>query len=328
MKIAIALMCCVVMFSKVAEAKDIDISIGTLVPANSTQGEATVKFAKLVNAKNAGIHVQIFPGGQLGEGSQEVENVREGIQGGFIDDLTFYLPYSPGMRVANVPFLFRDRAMFASWLASPIFAAANADVEKKGNQHVIIGVQPWWRGPFRVLVSTKPITTLDDVRQMRLRLWNSETITRYWGKGGLGATITDIPWSQVYLALSQGVIDAVTSPFDLLTSSKFTEVAKNVTMIDEYPQVVTLSINEDIWKSLSPQQRAVIEDAWTEGGQIYNAEVQKNVPVWRAQMEAQGAKFLPIERAAFSKYVNDLSLKLEQQGYWPKGFVESIQSLK
>lgn len=311
----------------VAHAADTELTIGTVVQGATVQGESIQKFAEDVNGRNLGVRISLFQGGQLGEGTQQAENVREGIQDGFIEDLTFFMQYSPRLRVANVPFLFRDQKHFALWLASPLFQEALTEVENNGGQHLIAGGEPWWRGPFRVLVSTKPVTTLGDVDAMRLRLWNSETITRFWGDKGLGATIQNVAWGEVYLALAQGVIDAVTSPFDLVTSSKFTEVAKHITMIDEFPQVIVLSINADKWNGLTEQQRTAVTEAWTTAGGQYNSKTSESTSVWRSQLEAAGVTFHDIDRPQFLARVNELNARYEKEGYWPAGMIEQIEKL-
>ncbi|MGE3710401.1 MAG: TRAP transporter substrate-binding protein [Hyphomicrobiaceae bacterium] len=309
-----------------AAQADTSLRIGTVVPATSVQGQAVTRFAEIVNAGDAGIRIELFHGGQLGEGSRQAENVRMGIQDGFTDDLTFFMQFSSGLRIANIPFLFEDRAHFESWLQSRAFEEAIDEVVADGRQRLITGNELWWRGPFRVLVATKPILTLQDVSTMRLRLWNSETIMRFWGEGGLGANIANIAWSEVYLGLSQGVIDAVTSPFDLVESMKFGEVAKHIMLFDEYPQVLVLSLNEDKWSGLSDDQRTAVIDAWSEAGRFYNETVEGNVTGWRSGLESQGVTFHEFDRGPFIAKVREINAKLISEGYWSGAQKEFIKS--
>ena len=81
-----------------------------------------------------------------------------------------------------------------------------------------------------------------------------------WGQA-LGANITVIPWGETYLALKQGMVEAVTSPLDSLYDIKFTEVCKYVTEIREFYQNQTITINTKKWQSFSPAIQKAFNDA-------------------------------------------------------------------
>jgi TRAP-type transport system periplasmic protein len=312
----------------VASAADVTLRIGSSNPPDSALGRGLDKMAALVTQANVGLKLQIFPSGQLGQPEAQVQNVKLGIQDGFFEDLTWWSPFSPDLRIAGVPFEFDGRRHFEKWLASDTFKKAQQDVVANGNQRILLGTTLWWRGPYRVMMAVKPIATLDDLSKIKLRQPAIESLTRYWGHDGLNANVVNIGWGDVYLALKQGAADAVTLPLDLVESSKFYEVAHNIIITDEFPQILVLGLNEAKWRSLNPDQQKALTDAINQAGTSYNAEVNSSESKWTQVLTAQGCIFTTLDRAPFVAKVQEIDKKFEAQGYWPKALLESVDRLR
>jgi len=105
-----------------------------------------------------------------------------------------------------------------------------------------------------------------------------------------GATLFVLPLSDVYLSLRQGVVDAITMPFDLLQPMKFGEVAKEMMMLRDYPQFLPLMISEQKWQSLSDEQRKALTESADVAGNFYNEQIAGNVEKWKADLAALGVK--------------------------------------
>lgn len=309
-------------------AADTTLRIGSSNPEDSALGRGLNKMAALVARANVGLKLQIFPSGQLGEPEAQVQNVKLGIQDGFFEDLTWWSPFSSDLRIAGVPFEFEGRAHFQKWLASDTFKKVQQDIISNGNQRVLLGTPLWWRGPYRVILSVKPIATIADLSKIKLRQPAIESLTRYWGHEGLGANVVNIGWGDVYLALKQGAADAVTLPLDLVESSKFYEAAHNVIVTDEFPQILVLGLNDTKWRSLTSDQQKALMDAVNQAGASYNREVTGSEQKWKQELTAQGCKFTTLDRAPFVARVQEVDKKFEASGYWPKGLLERVDALR
>jgi TRAP-type transport system periplasmic protein len=311
-----------------ARAADVTLRVGSSNPPDSALGRGLDEMAALVARADVGLKLQIFPSGQLGAPEAQVQNVKLGIQDGFFEDLTWWSPFSPDLRIAGVPFEFEGRPHFQKWLASETFKKIQREVIASGNQRLLIGTTFWWRGPYRVMMSTKPLATLEDVSKIKLRQPAIESLTRYWGHEGLNANVVNIGWGDTYLALKQGAADAVTLPLDLVESSKFYEVANNIIITDEFPQILVLGLNESKWGSLSAPQQKALMGAINQAGDGYNHEVNGSEQKWKQELTAQGATFTTLDRAPFVARVQEVDKKFEASGYWPKGLLESVDALR
>jgi TRAP-type C4-dicarboxylate transport system substrate-binding protein len=309
-------------------AADVTLRVGSSNSPDSALGRGLNNIAALVEKANVGLHLKIFPSGQLGAPEAQVQNVKLGIQDGFFEDLTWWSPFSSDLRIAGVPFEFNGREHFEKWLKSDTVKKIQGEIVANGGQRVIIGKTLWWRGPYRVLMSSKPVATLDDVSKIKLRQPAIESLTRYWGHDGLNSNVVNIGWGDVYLAIKQGAADAVTLPLDLVESTKFVEVAPNIVITDEFPQILVLGLNEAKWQSMSPEQQQALLKAIDEAGLGYNKEVNDSEQKWKQELTAAGGKFTTLDRKPFVAKVQEIDKKLEADGYWPKGLLESVNALR
>ena len=311
-----------------ALAADITLRIGSSNSPDSALGRGLNNIAALVEKANVGLKLQIFPAGQLGAPEAQVQNVKLGVQDGFFEDLTWWSPFASNLRIAGVPFEFNGRQHFEKWLNSDTMKGIQSEIVANGGQRVIIGKTLWWRGPYRVLMSSKPVATLDDVSNIKLRQPAIEALTRYWGHDGLNSNVVNIGWGDVYLAIKQGAADAVTLPLDLVESTKFVEVAPNIVITDEFPQILVLGLNEGKWQSMSPEQQNALLSAIDEAGKGYNDEVNSSEEKWKTELTAAGGRFTTLDRKPFVDRVQEIDKELEASGYWPKPLLDSVNSLR
>jgi TRAP-type C4-dicarboxylate transport system substrate-binding protein len=76
-------------------------------------------------------------------------------------------------------------------------------------------------------------------------------------------------FTETYLGIRQGIVNAVTLPVSLLRSTKFTEVAPYIVEIREFPQTWPMMISERSWARLSPAERDILVRAANEAGTFY-----------------------------------------------------------
>jgi tripartite ATP-independent transporter DctP family solute receptor len=293
------------------------------------QGVALEHFAKLVKEKSKGnLEVKVYPAQALGNAMTMMEGVSMGTQDMVAESTTFWEIYADDLKIAETPFTFLDRDHFEKFLRSPIFRKIEQDVIKNGKQRFITTQYTWQRGPYRVLLSkNKPINTPDDLKGFKLRLWEAKTIHRYWQ--WLGATTVTISFGEAYLAMKQGIVDGVTSPFDAVWGMKFTEVAKYVNNLYEYWQTMVISMNDKKFQSLGPDNQKALIDCANEAGVWYSNRARDGVDKDIQRMKAEnGAVFTTPDRKPWVEKIKGLADKLEEEGYWRKGLNAEVQALR
>ena len=304
------------------------LRLGNDVGPTTTQARANERFAEEVAKRKVGIEVRVFHNNQLGTGVQQIQNVKLGVQDMVNTGYELLEPFSQDLRIAGTPFTFADREHFEAWLRSPNFEKVQQEIVKNGNQRILNLGEIWRRGPYRVMISTKPIRNLDDFSKLKYRVPESDLQKRFWGKDGMGATPVVLPLADVYLSLRQGVVDAISMPLDLVVPMKFAEVGKYVINSYDYPQFVGVMINEPKWQSLTSAQRKAITESLDEAGRFYNADIAANVETWKRTIQQVGAQIVDIDRAPFINRARQLNLQWQKEGFWRPGLLDEVEAAR
>lgn len=305
------------------------LDVGHILAPDSFQNQALLVFKELVEERTEGaVKINVFPAEQLGHAPDMVENVSIGAQAMMLGSQTWWEVYSDRIGVATVPFMFEDREHFNRWTEKVFIPEILSEVIERGNQRFINLDYLWHRGPFRVIVSTKPIFTPEDLENITMRLWPARMIQESWA--GYNISIEVIDFAEVYLALQYGMIEAVTSPFDLVWPQRFTEVAKYVTALQQYPQLELITINNDIWERLSPEQQSIMVECVNKAGEWYNEQTYGRFEDLKDLMISEhDAVYIEVNREPFVEIMhNQIIPDLVAEGLLMAEWIEAIEDLR
>jgi len=310
-------------------AKTTTLKIGHVLAPKSNQNQALVQVFKPYVDKESGgsLKVEVFPNEQLGHGPEMVEGVKLGTQEMFLGSQTWFAAHLEEIGVATIPFLFDDRSHFQRWMSEVLGNELMPELIKKANQRIINLSPPWERGPFRVICAKKPIFRPQDIEGLKLRLWPAKMIQKSWA--GMGAQVHTIDFAEAYLALKQGVVEAITTPFDLIFPQKFNEVAPYITELQQFPQLELISINENLWQKLSDKERKILVDGAEKAGQWYNEQAKTRVEETIQKLLKADAFYILVNRQPFvDAFRNKVIPGLIEDGLVKPGWIEKVESVK
>jgi hypothetical protein len=138
------------------------------------------------------------------------------------------------------PFLFKSHAHQQAFFRSEIFKPALDKLRNLGGL-VIDEDWTWWQMDPRGLVSVRPVKTPDELKGLKLRIWESRTAIATWQ--GFGAETRVVPRPEMYLAFKQGIIEGGPETIGIAVDQKNVEVAKHWTRTDEYFQILNILVN-------------------------------------------------------------------------------------
>ena len=306
------------------------LKIGHILAPKSNQNLALVQVFKpyVEKATDGSLKIEVFPNEQLGHAPDMVEGVKLGTQAMFLGSQTWFGAHIEQIGAATIPFVFEDRAHFQKWMNEVLGKKLMPELIQKSNQRIINLDPPWERGPFRVICAQKPIFGPADIKGLKLRLWPAKMIQKSWS--GLGASVHTIDFAEAYLALKQGVVEAITSPFDLVGPQKFAEVAPYITELRQYPQLELISINEKIWQGLTDKERKALMDGAAKAGNWYNEQAKTRVEeTIESLLKTNNAKYIRINRQPFvDAFRTEVIPQLIQDGLVKEAWIKEIESLK
>ena len=133
--------------------------------------------------------------------------------------------------------------------------------------------------------STKPATTLDDLRQGKLGSTNAMMSSLY---EDMGLNVEIVQMQDLYEGLSRGKVDSATIPISVMVANKLYEVAPNVLTSEKGGCSGLISLNLDTWNSLTPEQQQLFRDGYADAQKWAAEEYDKLFKSNVEEMEAAG----------------------------------------
>jgi TRAP-type C4-dicarboxylate transport system substrate-binding protein len=336
------------------------LKVGHISPKASAEGVAVDRFAALVKEKTSGaVVIEVFPSEQLGPATAMIESTILGNQDLYVGGNVEFERFSPGLKALGLNYAVDSQDQFRRILKSPLWKEIFVDPLDKAGLSVI--ASDWERGPFRVLVSTKPVKSFDDLKGLKLRIAPIDTWRKSWT--ALGTQVVVLPWNDVYLDQR---VDPVMrggcfaddlkglklriAPIDTWRKS-WTALGTQVVVLpwnDVYlglqqgliegvtaPAnllagwgVLAVLGNKRKLASLKPEHRQALIDAADQAGKEYMRASEAEIERDFATMKAKGMQYTVLDLKPGSARMRPVILELEKEGFIPAGIYDRIRAVK
>lgn len=220
------------------------------------QADGAQKFADLVAQKSGNkIQVKLFPGGTLGGDLQTVSALQGGTVEMTVLNAGILSSQVKAFEVFDFPFLFASPQEADAVVDGPFGKGLFDKLAEKN----LIGLAYWELG-FRNLTNSKrPITKVEDIAGLKIRVIQSPIYIDMFN--ALGASATPMPFPELYPALEQKAVDGQENPFTLIRTSKLYEVQKHVAVTRHVYNPQAVLVSRKLWDQLSPVEKKLIDDA-------------------------------------------------------------------
>lgn len=284
--------------------------------------EAAQEFARLVEEKTEGtVTVKLYPSAQLGKDRELAEGLAFGNSDFVLGGLASVAAYIPQYEALEAPFTFRDYEHMDHVLHGEI----GKEVAEKLRELKGILILEWWpRGP-RYLTSNKPIHSPEDVKGMRLRVPELPTYIEAWRI--LGANTTPITYSEMFMALKQGLVEGQENPLEVIQSASLYEVQDYVIETRHMLSAYMLMTHERVMERLDPAQQQAIREAAHEAAKFEFEVMQRKESEYVEALKNEGMEFIPVDSEAFRTPVVE-ALPERLKGRWAPGFFQRIQEVE
>ncbi|MEO0329432.1 MAG: TRAP transporter substrate-binding protein [Pseudomonadota bacterium] len=257
--------------ASVSFAQEVTLKMHQFLPpqANVPKLVLDVWAESVEKASGGRIEVQHFPSMQLG--GKPPELMDQAIDG-VADIVWTVVGYTPGRfprtEVFELPFMMTDAGAVsrAYW---QMFEKHMKDDDFKDLK--ILGT--WVHGPG-LIHSNKPIREVADLQGVKVR-GASRTVTSLFEN--FGATSVGMPVPAVPEALSKGVIDATTIPWEVTAALKIPELVKNHTEFSNkalYTVTFVLAMNKAKYESLPDDLKKIVDENSGEEFSVFAGETQ------------------------------------------------------
>ncbi|AEQ50254.1 TRAP transporter substrate-binding protein [Pelagibacterium halotolerans] len=246
-----------VAFATGAMAQEVTLRVHQFLPAQATiPATAITPWAEAVQDQSDGrIAVELYPAMQLGGAP---DSLFSQAQDGVVDVIWTVLGYTPGRfpksEVFELPFLMSNSAEETS------AAFYNYVMENSADEFESVHVLALHTHGPGLFHTQDPVNALEDIQGMKIR-GGSRIISNMLAQ--LGAEPVGMPVPQTTEALSRGVINGTTVPWEVTPSIRVAELVTNHTGFSGenglYTQTFGFVMNRGTYEGLPDDLKAVID---------------------------------------------------------------------
>jgi len=243
--------------------------IATSATSSSIIGQTMKYAADLISERSEGkITVESYPDGQLGSDTELIEGVQMGTIDMVIGTTAPQVSFIPDLAIFDLPNVYSDISV-AQIVLSEFTKKMEPSFENTG-----LRLCTMFPTVFRYMSSSKAIRSVDDFKGIKIRTMENPYHMAYWNE--LGATATPLAFSELYIGLQQGLVDAQENPLDIFMSSKFYEQQNYLINTKHIAFIATILMNQKQWDSMPIEYQDLMNDCFIEASK-YGTENAKKV---------------------------------------------------
>lgn len=213
--------------------------------------------ADVAKLTNGAVTMKLYLNSSLVPQSSELQSLRQNTAQMIEMSGDEYQSIAGAGMIYQIPYVFTDFQQELQLNASPEGQELLSTVDKALGVH-ILGMQDLGSRELD-LTTTKAIEAPADMKGIKLRVPSGP----YWATLGqaLGGSVTPVDFSEIYLSLQTGVIQAQDNPLPTDVANKFYEVTKQIVLTNHVIEPVMPTINATTWNKLSPAEQSDLEQA-------------------------------------------------------------------
>lgn len=213
------------------------------------------KVAEITNGK---LTISYFPNGALGSDTDMQQAILDGDQDLVICQTAQTVQFVPEVAIFDLPCVFAayDAETIDSVLNEGAFyEALEACYEDKG----LMCLGFLQGATFRLTTSNKALNTLEDFEGLVIRTMENTYHMAFWGDWG--SNPTPLTWSEVYIALQQGMMEAQENAADTITGASLYEVQDYLCLTNHILYCNEVIVSADTYANLDPLYQAALDQA-------------------------------------------------------------------
>lgn len=285
--------------------------------AESHFDQGAKRFAESLEQKSGGkMKVRVFPGGQLGQETEVIQNVQNGTIEFTMVGHDPLAQFAPITTILSQPYLFRDHEHAFKALNGPL-GQQIADVLRQQGLRVLA----WGDNGVRVYTNnSRPINVPADLAGLKIRSPQSPVnlaVTK-----ALGGIPIAMPYGEVYTALQQKTIDGQENAVINIFPARLYEVQKFMTMTNHLLSFTVLLMNEQAYSKLPEDHKQTVMAAAREAMDFQRQIARRMSDELTAEMQKKGVQ---VNRPNLGPF-REAALPLHKE-YIGKGFTRQQYDL-
>ena len=230
--------------------------IATDSPADTVTSLFANKFAEEVERlSNGEIQMDVYENGTLGGDRELIESCMGGDVPFVLQNTAPQVNFMPKLAIFDLPVAYTSIDQLRATLDDAGFMEMiNTIYEEHGFRLLGMGDQS-----FRVMTTNKNINSVNDFKGQKIRTMENKYHIAFWQS--IGANPTPMTFSEVYIGLQQGTIDAQENPYEVVVSGKIYEQQDYIVQTNHLPHLLSLIVNDEFYQNLDEKSKKIVDEA-------------------------------------------------------------------
>ncbi|MTI60473.1 MAG: TRAP transporter substrate-binding protein [Firmicutes bacterium] len=263
---------------------------------------------KLEEISNGNIKVEIHPNGELGGNEDElVQKMATGTVDVIVASPGFLAAVVPEIDLLSIPYLYEDSEHWEKVVSGEVGNSLASKVENDLAFHAL----GYWKCGTRQYFGTKPVSEVADLKGVKIRVHNSQTVQSVWA--ALGAQPTSLAYNELYSGLQNNVIDAAENDLGNILLQKFYEAGPYISLTNHDIATRFFLMIASKYNMLNDEQKAWVDEAseyackkqWA-----FDDALQEEA---KAEIKAAGGVFNEVNLKEFAEVTYDVRLKAAKE---------------
>ncbi len=298
------------------------LKVGLIDPPAHIDVVASQRVADRVSElTNGEVKMEIYPAAQLGFASDMLSGLKLGTVEMFVGATTWLGAFETDFWISGTLYVFNDQEQARAMHESATFQAMGERLVENHGTRVL--AQNWDRGP-RNFISTRPVATIEDLKGLKIRVPPQESWIENFKLAGAAAT--PMPLSETFTGLQQGIVESTEQASNWLYGNKYHTIANNLSRTNHNYEETGVMISENVYQSLTEDQRAAIVTAINEVSGWHNEQVAIQIAEAEEKMAAEGINIIDVDVQAWKEHFrSNFDTIVDIVGYSPE-LVEELKS--
>lgn len=268
--------------------------------------------------------VEVYPGSTLFKQTQQIPAMQRGqLEIGYVN-MFDVAPVIPEASILTAGYLIRDVEHHCTVLNSEFGQSLLANIEEKLG--IVTLGQALIGKRTLVLRKARDVTSPADLSDITMREVGNEAFQ--FLAEALGARPTPIAYSELYLAMQTGTVDAFAGFSTAMENTKFYEVAEQLVRTEHLLSVDLIGVSKVFWDTLSEPEKAVVREAAAAASVFAtNNRLRAEETALERLSGELGMIVSAPDVTPFREYMRDKYLNSKFADAWPDGLFDEISAM-
>lgn len=217
------------------------------------RGDLMEKYCKKVEEWSDGtLILKMYYNGALGGDLELIAGAKKGTLNIINCVPTYQAPAVPEAVILDTPGLFNSIEEYNTFMEGDYGKVMQSYYEKAG-LHLLSGRA----FTYRVMTSRFAVTTMKDMKNLRMRSMEDNQQVTFWQS--MGCTVTPMSWPSVRTAMQQNILAAQENPLAYMISSNLQDVQGYVLLTNHMLMISSYLMNKEQYDALSEEHKAILD---------------------------------------------------------------------